>query len=106
MWTCDNEGKHVPVKVENGENCGICGKLDPAARDEPRPIPAADMVNRFKFHPANEDTGPKHSQVRQSCFSLAEVLDEIVPPGRELSTAITKLEEVMMWANAGIARNS
>lgn len=29
---------------------------------------------------------------------------ELVPDGREKATAITKLEEFMMWANAGIAR--
>lgn len=109
-WTCKGtqEEPHVPLANVEGKKCQICSAPQPGSgmRDEPRPIPAAEMVNRFKFHPANEDTGPKHQEVRQACFTLAEILDGLVPDGRELSTAITKLEEVMMWANAGIARNS
>jgi hypothetical protein len=33
------------------------------------------------------------------------MLLSLVPAGRELSLALTKLEEAMMWANDGIARN-
>jgi len=66
-----------------------------------------DLENRFKFHPANDrDTQVRHQTVRTMCLNLATNLDEIVPEGREKSLAITKLEEVMMWANAGIARSS
>lgn len=67
---------------------------------------AADITNRFSFHPATEVTGPKHENVRTSCFEFAEWLNENLPEGREKSLAITKLEEVMFWANAAIARNS
>ena len=66
----------------------------------------ADLDNRFKFHPANDNTGPKHDQVRQWCLDLASTINSLVPDGREKSLAITKLEEVMMWSNAGIARNN
>jgi hypothetical protein len=38
------------------------------------------------------------------CLSLARFIDDTLPPGREKSLAITKLEEVMFWANAGLAR--
>jgi hypothetical protein len=34
----------------------------------------------------------------------AQFVDRICPDGREKSTAITKLEEAMFWANAAIAR--
>lgn len=71
----------------------------------PRPIDSADLINRFKFHPATDVTGPKHDMVRTMCLQLAAELCDVVPPGRELSLAITALEETMMWANAGIARN-
>lgn len=72
--------------------------------DAPREISAFDLVNRFKFHPATPTTGPLHDLVRQLHLELAEKLQGICPPGRELSTAITKLEESMMWSNAAIAR--
>jgi hypothetical protein len=34
------------------------------------------------------------------------MLNELVPDSREKSLAITHLEEAVMWANAGIARES
>lgn len=66
-----------------------------------------DLCNRFEFHPANtEEIAQKHNAVRNLCLDLAEALNELVPEGREKSLAITHLEEVMMWANAGIARSN
>ncbi len=66
----------------------------------------ADLENRFKFHPANSSNKANaHENIRSSCLSLAKYINETVPEGREKSLAITHLEEVMMWSNAGIARN-
>jgi len=65
-----------------------------------------DLENRFNYHkPKKAETTDSHELVRRQCFYLAEVLYQVIPDGREKSLAITKLEEVMMWANAGIARN-
>jgi hypothetical protein len=64
-----------------------------------------DLIRRFAFHPANTETGPKHNRIRELCLILAADINGIVPEGREKSLAITKLEEVMMWSNAAIARN-
>lgn len=62
------------------------------------------IANDFSFHPATDETGPKHGDVRTFCRELANHLIDLVPPSRELSLALTSLEETMMWANAGIAR--
>lgn len=65
-----------------------------------------DIQKRFNYHaPKHEDTKQSHEEVRNRCKSLAIALNLIVPEGREKSLAFTKLEEVMMWANAGIARH-
>lgn len=65
-----------------------------------------DLENRFSFHPANtEEKRNEHTSVRQHCLDLALWINDKMPEGREKSLAITHLEEVMMWANAGIARN-
>lgn len=67
---------------------------------------AADIENRFAFHAATTDEKrDAHTSVRQQCRRLADALNASLPEGREKSTAITKLEEVMFWANAGLARN-
>lgn len=43
--------------------------------------------------------------IRDKAKELALVIDDCVPDSREKSVAMTNLEQVVMWANAGIARN-
>jgi len=65
-----------------------------------------DLENRFAYHvPKNEETRQAHEVVRNSCLRLSIDLDKLIPEGREKALAITNLEQVMMWANAGIARS-
>ncbi|EHB47647.1 hypothetical protein MycrhDRAFT_5773 [Mycolicibacterium rhodesiae JS60] len=68
------------------------------------PQSAADIVNRFTFHPATVEKGNAHQNVRTEIGSAAMFLDQNLPNGREKALAITKLEEAMFWANAAIAR--
>lgn len=68
-----------------------------------------DLQNRFGYHPADtEDKKNRHAQIRAACFNLAIHLEDLCGgwESREKSLAITKLEEVMYWANAHVARNS
>lgn len=64
-----------------------------------------DLDNRFAYHKPDLAKGNTHSLIRDLCSDLAEKLNVLVPEGREKSLAITKLEEVMFWSNASIARN-
>ncbi|GAA4933985.1 hypothetical protein HD597_010073 [Nonomuraea thailandensis] len=67
----------------------------------------ADLDNRFSFHPADTVIKQRaHEHVRSRCRYLAQILDDDLPDGREKSLAMTKLEEVMFWANAAIARDT
>lgn len=64
-----------------------------------------ELENRFSFHAATDDEKRNaHSSIRMNCLDLAKFINLNVPEGREKALAITHLEEVMMWANAGIAR--
>jgi len=63
-----------------------------------------DMDNRFTYHPPSEEKAVKHVQIREHGRTLAELIDGMVPDGREKSLALTKIEEAIMWANAGLAR--
>lgn len=58
----------------------------------------------FTYHAPNGDTAEKYIKIRQGSKMLAKVIVELCPHGRERSTALTKLEEATMWANAAIAR--
>lgn len=65
------------------------------------------LAHRFQFHPADaQNTKDAHETVRDVCLSAADKIVEVTgAPSREQSTAITKLEEAMFWANAAIARS-
>lgn len=63
-----------------------------------------EIATAFTYHPP---TGPdqvaEYEQIRSAARDFANVLADLVPPSRELSTAIAKVREAVMWANAGIA---
>lgn len=69
-------------------------------------ITSSELKHRFKFHPAvTQNRREAHETIRDVCLMAAESL--VIATGaasREQSIAITKLEEVMFWANAAVAR--
>lgn len=66
---------------------------------------SGDLENRFKYHhPLTEDRVQAHERVRNMCYNLALAFSYRLPDGREKSLVLTKIEEVMFWANAAIAR--
>lgn len=62
------------------------------------------IENDFKYHPPSPKQQEKYVFIREEAKKLATALIHYCPLGRELSIALTKLEEVVMHANAGIAR--
>ena len=65
-----------------------------------------ELAHRFQFHPADsEHKQQAHEQVRTVLLEAADKIVELTgAESREQSTAVTKLEEAMFWANAAIAR--
>lgn len=64
-----------------------------------------DLENRFSYSaPKDEETKQKHETVRNTCLRVAVDFNNIIPEGREKALVMTHLEQVMMWANAAIAR--
>jgi hypothetical protein len=69
------------------------------------PTTPEDIDRRFAHHPPRrEGVAELHSYIRARCASLAHDLNRDLPECREKSLALTHLEEVMMWANAAVAR--
>lgn len=70
---------------------------------------ARDLSNRFTYHPPVTVSGVsqagKYNHIRNLARDLAVNLDDVCPDSRELSLAITHLEEAVFWANASIARH-
>lgn len=63
------------------------------------------IENAFTYHAPQPGQPEKYQAIREKAKELAYLIVDLVPPSREQSLALTKLEEVSMWANAGIARN-
>ncbi|MEU3011074.1 Acb2/Tad1 domain-containing protein [Nocardia asteroides] len=67
---------------------------------------AADIDNRFDYHPPSPARIVAHEAVREACRALAHRLDCDLPPSREKALALTNLEQAGFWSNAAIARNA
>ena len=63
-----------------------------------------DIDRRFTYHPPKDGQPEKYSVIRDLAKSYAILLLAECPDSAELSIAIQKIEESVMWANASIAR--
>lgn len=63
-----------------------------------------ELEIRFTYHAPHGDQPSKYTRIRNRAYDLAVMIDELCHDSREKSTAMTKLEEAVMWANASIAR--
>lgn len=64
-----------------------------------------DIENRFTYHAPKPGQPEIYQDIRTLAKELALDINEVVPEGREKSLALTKLEEAVFWANAGISRH-
>jgi hypothetical protein len=64
-----------------------------------------DLANRFTYHAPKGDQYERYQAIRDAQAKFADLLVESCPGSRELSLALTHLEEVGFYANASIARH-
>jgi hypothetical protein len=68
----------------------------------------SDMIeNNFTYHApvADLDQAKKYEELRDAAKDLAYKFINNAPASRELSLALTNLEQAVFWVNAAIARN-
>jgi hypothetical protein len=65
----------------------------------------AQIQHNFTYHPPKPGQAERYEAIRDEARRLALFIADTVPASREQSLALTKLEEAVFWANAGIARN-
>lgn len=63
------------------------------------------IENNYTYHAPKEDQPKRYEAIRGKAKELALLIEDVCPTSREKSLAFTKLEEMVMWANASIARN-
>ncbi len=66
------------------------------------------VMNDFKYHtPTGMNQVARYTEIRRLARTLALTMIELTPVScRELASALTRLEEAVMHANAGIARHT
>ena len=63
-----------------------------------------DLENVFTYHaPTGPEQVETYQKVREGGLTLAKLIDVSTPDGPEKTLAIRKVQEAVMWANAGIA---
>lgn len=66
---------------------------------------ARQTIDRnFTHHPPAGNQAERYGDIRNRAGELAQLVSVLAPPSRELSLAVTKIEEAVFWANAAIAR--
>jgi len=66
-----------------------------------------ELENRFLYHPPpNQERVDAHARVSDLCLAVAKDIRNLCPSGRNLSLALTHLEDVRMRANAALACDS
>jgi len=65
----------------------------------------ASIENNFTYHKPFGDQQERYERIRALGKELAYEFSFSCPNSRELSVALTRLEDSIMWANSAIARN-
>lgn len=65
------------------------------------------LERTFRYHRPSEglQQASRYEQLREYAKVFAGAIQREVPPSREREQALIHIEEAVMWANAGIARN-
>ena len=63
------------------------------------------IENNFTYHTPFGDQPERYKAIRDISKDVAYIFKNACPESRELSLALTNLEQAVFWANAAIARN-
>jgi hypothetical protein len=64
-----------------------------------------DLNVRFTYHKPFGTQTMRYEEIRNMAWEFSKMILNDCPDSREVSLAITKLEEAVFWANAAIARH-
>lgn len=76
-----------------------------ATQHDPRATAHAQVDRCFTYHPPRTDAVAEFLEIREVAKAFGHRLVTLAPPGRELASSLTRLEEVVFHANAAIARS-
>lgn len=68
-------------------------------------MPKLDLDNIFTYHAPHGTQQERYVAIRDKAKELAALIQKSTPESREQSTALTNIQQAVMWANAAIAIN-
>lgn len=87
-------------QVEHDRNSARVAKM----LEKSMTVGSDTLANRFTYHEPKESQIEVYSQIREKALEFAKLIETVVPEGSEKRNAIDKIDEAVMWANAGISR--
>jgi hypothetical protein len=108
-WVAVAEPTVREETIEGHPFVTVEGKVVPRAAEVPVRDTGPDddeIDNWFTYHPpSNPREIVAYEEIRAGGRLLARQIVELAPPSRERSTALAKVREAVMWANAAVACN-
>jgi hypothetical protein len=65
----------------------------------------SELEHRFTYHPPTKEQPREYKEIRERALRFALFINAICPDSQEKYAAITRLDEVVFWANASKARH-
>lgn len=62
-----------------------------------------DVLDQFAYHPATDDTAPRHAAIRDHFAAFAADLWPLIPDGPEKTLVFRELQKAQMFANLAVA---
>lgn len=62
-----------------------------------------DALDQFAYHPATEDTAPRHSALRDAVLTFTQETWDLIPDGPEKTLALRGLQQFLMHAQLAVA---
>lgn len=60
----------------------------------------------FTYHPPTPEQAENYKEIRSAAKVLVRIIDRVCPAGPDRTTAVRKIREAVMTANASIATNN
>lgn len=79
--------------------------MDTTKKYQPNPAMVKRLEDDCRYHPVHGDQAERYAANRADVEALGKALLERCPESRELTIAIRRLKEALMYANAAIAIN-
>ena len=99
-----NQNAAAAVSAATAKVRAVADRLEAAGLQDMKSL-RERVENAFTYHAPKPDQVPRYNGIREAGKGLALLIVGACPNSPEKSTALAKLSETVMCANAAIARN-